>query len=88
MNVTLRPLTEENWIECIRLNVTDEQKGYVADNLFSIAETRFEPDWVPLAIYADEVMVGFTMYDTSGFCSRKVMSGFGTAMWRQAKKFG
>jgi diamine N-acetyltransferase len=67
MTVSLRPLTKENWIESIRLNVSDEQKGYVASNLFSIAETRFEPTCVPLAIYADEVMVGFLMYDASDY---------------------
>ena len=67
MNVTLRPLSAENWHECIRLRVADEQDDYVAPNLYSIAETRFEPTWMPLVIYADEMMVGFTLYDTSDY---------------------
>ncbi len=75
MTVTLRPITEENWHACIELQVTDEQVDFVAPNVYSIAETRFEPTWEPLAIYADipgengveAVMVGFVMYDTSDY---------------------
>lgn len=67
MNVTLRPLTEGNWHECIQLHVAKEQDDYVASNLYSIAETRFEPTWMPHVIYADEEMVGFAMVDTSDY---------------------
>jgi len=75
MTVTLRPLTAENWHECIRLQVTDEQKSYVAPNLYSIAEAHFEPTYVLLAIYTDDVagdvtgdvMVGFIMYDAGDY---------------------
>lgn len=67
MTVTLRPLTDDNWHDAIDLRVTDEQKNFVASNLYSIAETRFEPTFVPLAIYAGEEMVGFTMYDTDDY---------------------
>jgi diamine N-acetyltransferase len=73
MTVTLRPLTEENWHDAIHLQVTDEQKNYVASNLYSIAETRFEPTFVPLAIYAGDVLVGFTMYDTADYCIVRFM---------------
>jgi diamine N-acetyltransferase len=77
MTVTLRPLTKENWHECIRLQVTDEQKQYVASNLYSIAETRFEPTSVPLVIYAgdegEEKMVVFVMYDSSDYYIARFM---------------
>jgi diamine N-acetyltransferase len=67
MTVTLRPLTAENWRECCRLKVSDDQREFVAPNVYSIAETRFEPTSLPLAIYADETMVGFLMYDTKDY---------------------
>jgi diamine N-acetyltransferase len=73
MTVTLRPLTAENWEESIDLQVSDEQKEYVAPNLYSIAESRFEPTFVILAIYADEQMVGFAMYDTVDYCIVRFM---------------
>jgi diamine N-acetyltransferase len=67
VEVSLRPVTAENWHECIRLQVSDDQKEFVASNLYSIAESRFEPTSALLAIYAGEEMVGFLMYDTSDY---------------------
>jgi diamine N-acetyltransferase len=69
MDINLQPLTEDNWIECINLTVTDEQSDadFVAPNLYSIAQTRFEPTWVPLVIYYDDTMVGFVMYDAADY---------------------
>ncbi len=62
MEVTLKEITLENWIECVRLQPSEEQKEFVASNLFSIAESKFHPSWEPLAIYANKIMVGFIMY--------------------------
>lgn len=63
-NITLRSITQDNWQECIRLTVTDEQKPFVAPNIYSLAEAKVMEVFVPLAIYSDEKMVGFTMYGT------------------------
>ena len=60
--VTLRELTRDNWEECIRLRPREDQERFVESNLYSIAESRFWPTYVPLAIYHDETMVGFVMY--------------------------
>ena len=46
----------------IKLGVTDEQKGFVATNLFSIAQAKAFPECICLAIYFDDILVGFTMY--------------------------
>ena len=63
--VTLRPITLENRREIFRLDVTEEQRRFVASNLSSAATA-----WVLItngghpvtfAIYADEVPVGFTL---------------------------
>ena len=67
MTVTLQPLTADNWRESVKLQVSEEQKRYVAPNVYSIAEARFEPSCVCLTIYADDVMVGFTMYDANDY---------------------
>jgi diamine N-acetyltransferase len=73
MTVTLQPLTAENWHECIRLQVSDEQTKYVASNLYSIAETRFEPTCIPLTIYADDLMVGFILYNAADYYIARFM---------------
>lgn len=60
--IILKPITKENWHIAIRLEVAPEQRNFVASNLYSIAESKFEPGAVPLGIYNDETMVGFLMY--------------------------
>jgi diamine N-acetyltransferase len=60
--ITLRDLTSKNWYECVKLSVREDQKGFVASNAFSIAEAHFNPEFITQAIYAEEIMVGFTMY--------------------------
>ena len=60
--IDLRPITRDNWRESIRLAVKNDQREYVAPNLYSIAEARFYPTFEPLAIYDGDTMVGFTMY--------------------------
>ena len=63
MSVTLQPITQDNWIECIQLNVSEEQQAqhFVATNTLSLAQAYGEPWWTPWAVYADETMVGFVM---------------------------
>ncbi len=61
MAVSFREITKCNFLECIRLRVRDDQR-FVASNVFSIAQSKIEPEYVPLAIYNDETMVGFVMY--------------------------
>ena len=64
MPISLRPITSENWIDCINLKPTAEQAriGFVEPNRGSLAQAYAERWWQPYAIYADEVMVGFAMY--------------------------
>lgn len=61
MGVTFRELTKMNFKECINLKVRDDQR-FVASNLYSIAQSKIEPEYIPLAIYNDETLVGFIMY--------------------------
>ncbi|MEF2965841.1 GNAT family N-acetyltransferase [Paenibacillus sp. M1] len=60
--IALREVDRNNFFEVIKLGVADEQKGFVATNLFSLAQAKAFPECVCLAIYHDDVLVGFTMY--------------------------
>lgn len=64
LDITLRPITTDNWVECIELTPTEEQQqhGFVATNVLSLAQAYAEPWWNPLAIYSGDTMVGFVMY--------------------------
>ncbi len=66
--IELRPITEENFEECINLDVKEEQQEFIAENLCSLAEayvamTSGNTVPMPYGIYdSDEnVMVGFIM---------------------------
>ena len=60
--IELRKIDKTNYDDCIKLQVSGEQRKFVASNVYSLAQA-----WVyyetayPFAIYADDVMVGFIM---------------------------
>ena len=65
----LQPVTIKNWQSLIKLKVREDQTGFVASNLYSIAQAQFgdeyEGHWDlhPFGIYVDDdVPVGFLMY--------------------------
>ena len=64
----IRGVTIDNWRELIKLQVRDDQKHFVASNLFSIVQAQFgdeyEGHWnlFPYGIYDGDVAVGFLMY--------------------------
>ena len=60
--IKLMDIDRYNYLEVIRLSVTDEQKGYVANNMYSLAEAKAKPECIPLAIYNDDILIGFLMY--------------------------
>lgn len=63
MNLVFKEITKENWEECIELKVSKGQENFVASNAYSILEANFSEGLYPLAIYDDETMVGFLMYE-------------------------
>ena len=60
--VRIVPLDADNWEMAANLTLRDDQIGFIASNLASIAESRFHPELQPCAIYCGETMVGFAMY--------------------------
>ncbi|HHY81177.1 MAG TPA: GNAT family N-acetyltransferase [Clostridiales bacterium] len=70
--IEFRKITWENFDECINLQLTDEQKGYLASNVYSLAQSYVAllNDELPpmtFAIYNDDTMIGFIMmyHDTA-----------------------
>lgn len=63
-----RPVTIENWQTLIDLKVREDQKIFVASNLYSIAQSKFGDDYeglwdlFPFGIYDEDTPVGFLMY--------------------------
>ncbi|MEJ2858152.1 MULTISPECIES: GNAT family N-acetyltransferase [unclassified Saccharothrix] len=58
----LEPVTEDNYRAVIALEVHEEQRGFVATNLRSIADAWiYRPKMQPLALYSGDELVGFTL---------------------------
>ncbi|MEW9097131.1 MAG: GNAT family N-acetyltransferase [Clostridiaceae bacterium] len=63
MNIYFKNITEKNLRECIDLKISKEQEKYLPhSNAASIAESKFNPEWVTSGIYIDDKMIGFAMY--------------------------
>jgi len=62
MGVELRVVTAETVRAVCRLDVSDNQRGYVAPVAVSIAQAHFEPTATFRAIYADDQLVGFILW--------------------------
>jgi len=62
MKISLHEITPENFAESIKLKVAEDQKGFVASNVKSIAEAKIYSYLKPLAVYDGEQVVGFAMY--------------------------
>lgn len=55
-------IDRHNYLSILDLSVTDEQRHFVASNMYSLAQAFVQPECVPLALYAENKPVGFVMY--------------------------
>jgi diamine N-acetyltransferase len=62
VEVSLHQITKENYEEVCELDVTKEQQDYVACNMWSLVESKFNEEYETRAIYVDEKSVGFFMW--------------------------
>ena len=65
--ITLREITRDNYVTCLNLKVSKEQESFVAPNTWSLAQSKYETECIPLAIYKDDEMVGFLLYCIADF---------------------
>ena len=65
MNIELRTIDDTNKNEVVLLEVSDSQKKYIASNKESLeaaGSEEYKNIARPFAIYADDKLVGFTMF--------------------------
>ena len=61
--IKLKDVTADNWEAVADLELTEEQEDLLDENVYSIAESKFNPHAVLRAVYAGRKLVGFLMYD-------------------------
>jgi diamine N-acetyltransferase len=64
--IRLEEVSLDNLRNVVNLRVAESQKGFVADNTQSIAWSRYLPNLLPTAVYADGTLVGFALYGSWG----------------------
>lgn len=60
--ILLKEITKENLGDIVSLQVADGQKDLILSNAISIAQPYVQPECIPLAIYEDDVPIGFLMH--------------------------
>lgn len=95
MNVSLQPVTLQNWKDCINLKLAPGQEAFLPSNLYSVAEAQFYLEARSRAIYNEaEALVGYALFGRDVFSGRwKVFrlmidaahqrKGYGEAAMRQ-----
>ncbi len=58
----LREINDANFCDIIDLSVSEEQAHLVLSNAVSIAQSKVQDKCIPLAVYSDDMPVGFLMY--------------------------
>ncbi|CAM3707337.1 GNAT family N-acetyltransferase [Erysipelothrix urinaevulpis] len=71
MRIELKDITKENYREASFLTTNEDgqvtlQEGCLMSNVFSLAELSFIPNTKALALYHEEVMIGFTFIGEKG----------------------
>lgn len=60
--ISLQEIDRENFFAVAALRVAAKQQNFVASNAFSIAQSKVQPECMPLAVCLDNVPIGFAMY--------------------------
>ena len=61
MKLILKEVTAENWEQVIALRMPQAHRDLVPSNAFSLAESKFIQDRIPLAVYDDETLIGLVV---------------------------
>jgi diamine N-acetyltransferase len=62
MNISIRPVTKENFEQISDLAVSEAQQEYVAENSWSLLESKYHIGYTTRGIYLDNTPVGFFMW--------------------------
>lgn len=62
MDIELKDIDRDNWHDCVKLKTASTQRYFVFSNMYSLVESKFDPNLVPKGIIAEGRMVGFIMY--------------------------
>ena len=88
MNIYFNEIDKTNYEACVLLKVAKGQKHFVASNAYSLVQAAYEDNLYPLAIYNDEEMIGFILYDYDDELNGWSFSRFMIDIKHQNKGYG
>lgn len=62
MNIKLRKINKHNFYEVNNLEVVEEQKKFVSNPFYAIAQSKYERWMKTHAIYLDKIVIGFVVF--------------------------
>jgi diamine N-acetyltransferase len=62
MTLKLQEVTADNWIDCIGLQLREDQKDNLAANVATIAESKFDSNKILRAICLEDKVIGMLAY--------------------------
>lgn len=63
MDLSLQEITEDNFEDFMDLELPEHQRDLLASNAYSIAQSRFYPDYIARGIVCDGRAAGLLLYD-------------------------
>jgi diamine N-acetyltransferase len=61
MKLILKEVTADNWQQVVALRMPQVHRDLVPSNAYSLAESKFVADRIPLAVYDDELLIGLVV---------------------------
>lgn len=86
--INFREITKENYLEVTELKVDERQRHFVADNTFSLVQASYEEGLNTRAIYKDETLIGFLLFDYDEDIKNWSLSRFMIDVEFQGKGYG
>ncbi len=62
MDIQIRDITKDNWLDMIELQITKEQENYVALPSEAIAASKFYDHYINRGVYLGGTPIGFIQY--------------------------
>jgi diamine N-acetyltransferase len=88
-SLTLEPIDASNWRAVSKLEVSLEQREFVADPKFYLSLCAYDPPlWNPLAILANGVVIGFLMWAIDPSDGSAWLGGITVDRGHQGKGYG
>lgn len=86
--IRLKPVDKDNWRDVAHIKVEPAQSDFVMEPSYYLALCSYGGDWQPLAVYLDELVIGFVMWAVDPADGSCWLGGIMIDVAMQAKGYG